>query len=183
MPSESVRKTLVQAEKLLAEAQSMPAVQAATPAIQQAQTQALAQLAHAAKLAEYQSLVQYISSRRSVQMTLNVIAMTGSATILGVVLSQAKNIGGVAGWAALIPIPLIGVAWVNLYALQKLDHTTWKRVEEIEHDLGMDGHTWVWDQVNNRLWDKARNISWDFLYLMFAGISLLTAAYLFAAHP
>ena len=116
-------------------------------------------------------------------MTLNVIAMTGSATILGVVLGQAKNIGGVAGWAALIPIPLIGVAWVNLYALQKLDNTTWKKVEEIERDLGMDGHTWVWDQVNNRLWDKARNISWDFLYLMFAGISVLTSIFLFISHP
>ena len=161
----------------------MPTVKAGPPNTQQAQAHALAQLAESAQLAEYQSLVQYIISRRGVQMTLNVIAITGSATILGVVLGQARNIGGVAGWAALIPLPLIAVAWVNLNALRKLDNITWKHVEEIELDLGLDGHTSVYKQTHNNLWDKARNRSWDVLYLMFAGISLLTAAYLFTSHP
>lgn len=133
----------------------------------------------AALIAEYQSLSLFINSRRNVQMTINSITLTGAVGILGLVLTRTPELGSLAGWVALFPIPLILLAWINWRALVLLDNQTYSRLDEVEDSLGISGHREIHKKLRDRWLIKARYKYWDIFYALVLGLSFVTSAYLF----
>jgi hypothetical protein len=132
-----------------------------------------------ALVAEYQSLSLFINSRRTQQMAINGITITGAIGILTFALSQSNSLGQVRGWIALFPIPLILLAWINWRGLVLVDDYSYKRVHQIEEIIGVYGHRGIVRHLEgNRLY-RARYWFWDALYAIVFAVSVATSYYLF----
>lgn len=131
-----------------------------------------------ALVAEYGSLSLFINSRRGVQMTINAITMTGTVGVLGIALSQ-NTMKSIAGFIALLPIPLIFLAWINWRALVRLDNETYSRLDVVELGLHIPGHHIIHENLGKQWLIRARYVFWDLFYAFFLVLSIVASAYLF----
>lgn len=135
-----------------------------------------------ALIAEYQSLSLFINSRRTQQMAINGITITGAIGILTLALSQSSSLGAVGGWVSLFPIFLILLTWINWRGLVLVDSYSYKRVHEIEKLLKVYGHHGIVGNLDGKLLYEARYWFWDVLYVIILLVSVATSAYLFVQY-
>ncbi len=137
-------------------------------------------------LAEYHSLTEAIFSLRNQQLTLNSITITGVIIALSFALQQGKQLGTgplslpMSGWIALSTCSLTLTSWRNDRGTVSSNRIRYKRVTEIEDELGMKGHHWVNQQTMKT--ERPRfgvDSLWDPFYAILLSGTILVALHLF----
>jgi len=100
-------------------------------------------------------------------------------------LSQRKQLGEtafglpVAGFVPLLALIPVIFSYVLYETTVRLDNLCFRRIHEIEKELGIKGHRYVYEAVSNTSWYRIRRWTWPVFFWTLIIIYIYTSYWLF----
>ena len=121
-------------------------------------------------LAEYRMLHDSINRRNLITHTINSIVLPSSIILLGVAIEFQKTLNEAVGFnlSGILPLLSAILMFASLFytgTSWKTNEFSWNRVHEIEEELGIKGHRYVYSKIRHTWWWRARTMMWAVLLL------------------
>lgn len=137
-------------------------------------------------IAEYRILNEAIWRRDQVSLLVSSIMISVTLGIVTFAIRFRGELGRSilfdlpnAGFIPLVSVMLILIPYLLWWTSTKLDGICFNRIHEIEDMLHIRGHTHILEQIRCNTWYKFRRHMWHFIFLLFIGIYLFMAYWLF----
>lgn len=135
-------------------------------------------------LLEYKELTEAIRHRGNQYLTLKSILVSGAVVSVAALIGTS-NIEAMRSFIAkgtlVAAFSMIVISWIFHFSTSKLDKIYWRRVHDIEKQVGIQGHNKLYtEEIENKLWFKLRKKSWEIIHGMLTFMFLLGIFYAFS---
>jgi len=137
-------------------------------------------------IAEYEVLNEYVHKREDGTLLANSIIISATLFVVTFAIQNRNNLGmsfffnvPIAGFIPIISTVLIFVLYFLWGTSSAVDNVCFGRIHEIENILHIEGTGYVLKNVENKWWYGPRRNLWHIVFILFIGVYLFTAIWLF----